>query len=181
MMMCRLSIYLLVCFQIICLPKIFSDDDLLSRVILTPRGNQTQEESNKETIRKFYIELSKKNLLEAQGFLAENYGYTLINENFSGNYPETSGIFSTNSKSWWEAFPDLSYQIDSLIAEGNKVVARLEVMGNQEGPFLGIQPTGKRMKMNKIVIFTVHDGKILHISELWDLFEVMKQLGYIIL
>jgi predicted ester cyclase len=42
------------------------------------------------------------------------------------------------------AFPDLHYTIEDMIAEGEKVVVRCRATGTQTGPFLMLPPTGKR-------------------------------------
>jgi predicted ester cyclase len=46
---------------------------------------------------------------------------------------------------YFTAFPDLQLAIDDLIAEGDKVVARLTGTGTHRGVFLSISPTGKRV------------------------------------
>ena len=41
------------------------------------------------------------------------------------------------------AFPDLKATIDDILAEGDKVAARMTWRGTHKGEFMGIPPTGK--------------------------------------
>jgi steroid delta-isomerase-like uncharacterized protein len=59
------------------------------------------------------------------------------------------------------AFPDASYVIHDLIAEGDKVVARWRLTGTHRGIFLDVLPTEKRVIMNGILIYRLEDGKIV--------------------
>src|ERR671926_261851 len=51
------------------------------------------------------------------------------------------------------AFPDLQLSIEDLIAEGDKVVWRFNSTGHQNGPFMGMPPSGKSGNNTGIVIF----------------------------
>src|SRR5205809_5789712 len=60
-----------------------------------------------------------------------------------------------------QVFPDLTWQIDDLIAEGDRVVARTTMTGTQQGDFFGIPPTGRRVTMNGVHVMRIADGKIV--------------------
>src|SRR3954452_9207191 len=49
-------------------------------------------------------------------------------------------------------FPDIHLTIDDMIAEGDKVVARMTVSGTQTGEFMGVPPTGKAIHVAGIGI-----------------------------
>jgi predicted ester cyclase len=74
-------------------------------------------------------------------------------------------------------FPDLTWDIDDLIAEGDKVVARTTMSGTQLGDFFGIPPTGRAVSMTGVHILRIADGKI---AEHWgnnDDLGLMRQLN----
>jgi len=76
-----------------------------------------------------------------------------------------------------DAFPDLSFVIDDLIAEGDRVVVRGRMSGTHAGPFQGRMPTGTRVTMGFITICRVRDGKI---AETWgynDMAGLLRQLA----
>jgi predicted ester cyclase len=68
-----------------------------------------------------------------------------------------------------------------MLADGNKVVARIQIQGVQRGSFLGIEPTNKPVVIKEFVILTIEGGKITHLNEVWNELGVMKQIGYIAL
>ena len=60
-----------------------------------------------------------------------------------------------------EGFPDLSVTVDDVMAEGNRVAARVTMRGTHRGEFQGIAPTGKRVEVRAIDMFRISNGKIV--------------------
>ena len=58
------------------------------------------------------------------------------------------------------AFPDWKVTVDDIIAEGDKVVARATGQGTHLGEYMGIAPTGRRIKVSWIAIYRIADGKL---------------------
>jgi len=78
-----------------------------------------------------------------------------------------------------KAFPDLEFNIEDIIAEGDKVVGRYSFSGTHKSEFAGIAPTNKRVKFTSIVINRLADGKVV---ERWvesNSFPLMLQLGVV--
>ena len=75
------------------------------------------------------------------------------------------------------AFPDFHTTINDLIAEGDKVVVSMTWSGTQQGEWMGMPPSGKRMSINVIDIFRVADGKFVEHWGLMDGMTMMQQLG----
>jgi predicted ester cyclase len=74
------------------------------------------------------------------------------------------------------AFPDGQSQIQDLIAEGDRVVARWTDGGTQRGEWMGIAPTGKRVTITGIDIYRIEQGRI---AEYWcneDELGLLRQL-----
>ena len=74
-------------------------------------------------------------------------------------------------------FPDYQTIIDDLIAEDDKVVARITMSGTNTGSFMGIPPTGKQVSFTGIYIARIANGKI---AEHWgeeDGVSLLQQLG----
>jgi len=74
------------------------------------------------------------------------------------------------------AFPDFHNSIDELIAEDEKVAARLTYSGTHQGELFGIAPTYRRVTYSGVAIFRVLDGKIVEGWVLGDLASLMQQL-----
>lgn len=75
------------------------------------------------------------------------------------------------------AFPDFHNAIEELIAEGDKVVARLTYSGTHEGELFGIAPTRKRIEYSGVAIFRIAAGKVVDGWVLGDTLGLMRQLG----
>ena len=77
------------------------------------------------------------------------------------------------------AFPDLQVTVDDLIAEGDKVVARITAKGTHKGEFMGTPATNKQISMQEIHICRIAGGKIVEHWGLEDSLGMMQQLGMI--
>ena len=74
------------------------------------------------------------------------------------------------------AFPDLERNIEDLVAEGDKVVARWTAKGTNTGDFNGMPATGRHATSSGITIFRIADGRIVEEWSESDLLGLMQQL-----
>ena len=77
------------------------------------------------------------------------------------------------------AFPNGKYSLDEMIGNGDKVVLRWTFKGTHKGSLMGIPPTGKKVRMEAISIYTFKDGLITEIWEQYDKYGLLQQLGVI--
>ena len=75
------------------------------------------------------------------------------------------------------AFPDLSFTIDDIVAEEDKVAVRYVMRGTQSGPFQGIPATGKKIAVSGVSIGRVSGGKFVEGWAYTDSLGMMQQLG----
>ena len=59
------------------------------------------------------------------------------------------------------AFPDVRVTVEDMIAEGDRVAARVTMRGTHLGEFEGIAPTGKRVEVRAMDMYRITDGKIV--------------------
>ena len=76
------------------------------------------------------------------------------------------------------AFPDQKGTILDLVAEGDRVAARMSAEQTHDRPFMGVPPTGKKIKIEIYGIARIANGKI---AERWvalkpSLAELVQQL-----
>jgi predicted ester cyclase len=74
------------------------------------------------------------------------------------------------------AFPDLRVRIDDLIAEEDKVAARLLFSGTHQGPFRDFAPTGRPVSFGAIRIYQLADGKVTGSWAYQDSLGLVQQL-----
>ena len=60
-----------------------------------------------------------------------------------------------------EGFPDLSITVEDVMAEGDRVAARVVMRATHRGEFQGIAPTGKWVEVKAIDMFRISNGKIV--------------------
>lgn len=75
------------------------------------------------------------------------------------------------------SFPGYALPIDDLIAEGDKVAARLRFEGSHDGELLGIPPTGKEVSVPFAITYRLAGGKIAEHWMSFDRMALMEQLG----
>ena len=79
----------------------------------------------------------------------------------------------------WSSFPDLHHEILEIVAEGDKVAVRYNIIGTHKGEFQGIPPTGKEVSFSAIGFITLIDGKVAEEWEVADNTGLMQQIGAI--
>jgi len=77
----------------------------------------------------------------------------------------------------WTTFPDYHEELEELIAEGEKVVARFLITGTQQGQWGPIPPTEKKLRFEEIVILRIVHGKVVEQRGLVDNLNALRQLG----
>ena len=75
------------------------------------------------------------------------------------------------------AFPDLQFNVEDMIGEGDEVVTRVTMSGTHKGDFQGLAPTGKKVRVEGINISRISGGKIVESWVRRDQIALMQQLG----
>ena len=77
------------------------------------------------------------------------------------------------------AFPDLHFEIEELVAEGDTVAGRLMMSGTHEGPLMGTPPTWRSVRQEHMHFVRFRDGKAVEHRGVRDELGMMRQLGLI--
>ena len=75
------------------------------------------------------------------------------------------------------AFPDLHFEIEELIAEGDMVAGRLTMSGTHEGTLMGTPPTGRSVRQDHMHFVRFKGDKAIEHWGVRDDLGMMKQLG----
>jgi steroid delta-isomerase-like uncharacterized protein len=101
-------------------------------------------------------------------------------------HEETPGIAPTKDgvKAFFRmqlaAFPDLRMDVEDVVANGDKVVARVRYTATNRGEFMGMPATGKGVDVQLIDVFRFGDDGL--VREHWgvmDALAMMQQLGVV--
>src|SRR2546423_10478011 len=105
------------------------------------------EARNKGTERRFFEEIwNKGNFAVANDLIAPDY----IDHDSSNAIGGPEGVRQEVSL-YRNAFPDLVFAIEDIIAEGDKVATRITASGTHERDLPGIPATGKRVTIGGMV------------------------------
>jgi len=134
-------------------------------------------ESNKKTvIRAMGLLTGETDLADLEELIAP--GYVDHNSPESG-CPTGPARVAQVSRQLQTAFPDLTYDVEDIVAEGDRVALRLLLRGTHDGPLmgLGLPGTGKRVAMKQIHLVRLEDGKIVDHWAVRDDLGMLRQLG----
>ena len=77
------------------------------------------------------------------------------------------------------AFPDSSFTVEDMVAEGDKVVTRYIMRGSHKKEYRGIAPTLKQITVKGVSIDRIARSKVIETWDYPDIFGAMQQLGVI--
>jgi predicted ester cyclase len=69
-------------------------------------------------------------------------------------------------------FSDYHGELQEIMAEGNRVAVRVLWTGTQDGPFLGLAPSGNKVRFSTADFFRIEDGKL---AEHWDVVDSLPR------
>ncbi len=130
-------------------------------------------EENKAIVRQAYDAINRNDLDALDEMVASDI---TDHDPAPGQGPGLEGVKDYFS-SLHAAFPDVQMDVEDMIAEGDKVVARVSVSGTHQGEFMGIAPTGNRVTITGIDILRLTDGKVVEHWGKFDDLGMMQQLG----
>ena len=132
-------------------------------------------EENKATLRSQHVEelFNKGNLSVADEIISADY----VCHHPSGiEFKGPEGVKQLVAMAR-NAFPDLHFTIDDMVAEGDKVAVRYTYTGTHKGEYMGIAPTGKQVTMTAANFYRFEGGKEVEDLPYSDSLALYQQLG----
>ena len=133
-------------------------------------------ENLKELVNSFYTKCLTVN---PDKDVAEFMG-KLLSDNFqSQNAKEVKGkaALTGQVQFFWKLIPDLKWEPQEILQDGNKVIVRSTFSGSPKGDFMGMNLDGTRsFKTMSIDIHTVENGQIINIWHLEEWPTAIAQL-----
>lgn len=130
-------------------------------------------EENKSIVRRYQEIYNSNNLDALNEVVQEDF---LTPRMMAGMPPGLEGARQIH-KATLVGMPDWHTEIEELIGEGDKVVARITMTGTHMGDFFGIPPTGNKISFSGIYIARIADGKIVEHWGEEDSLGLLHQLG----
>ena len=139
-----------------------------------PPGSAELEEQNKALVKRIYETFSKGDLEAYKEMLAPEYVWYLPSRSTK---PISREEIIEFGKMLHNAFPDITYSVEELIAEEDKVMSRFIMRGTHEGEYQGIPATGNKVEVSGVMITRIENGKAIEDKEELDALGLMMQLG----
>jgi steroid delta-isomerase-like uncharacterized protein len=124
-----------------------------------------------------FIEEWNKGKAAAMAVIDELYATNFVSHG-DGDIRGIKNVKQSTSEEF-SAFPDLHFTIDDMVAEGDKVAARITITGTHKGEYMGAPPTNKKITIRAIAIERFAGGKIVEEWGMTDTLGLMQQLGVV--
>ena len=160
-----ISLALILCFMVGC-----QDKEAMAK-LEDFRAQAEVEEQNKELMTRWFKEAYEGDLKN-------------ILESFATDYVSHWGEISWNLEEhkqahdiFFNAFPDIKHEVNSLVAEGDRAIIRVTITGTHKGEHMGIPPTGNKISYTGMLEARFLEGKIAEVWGIADMLTLMQQLG----
>lgn len=127
--------------------------------------------SNKALIRRYLKAIDKGDVSVLDAFVAPDF----VDHSASPGQPAGLEGLRRSFLDSQVATPGY-HEVDDLIAEGDRVVARVTGYGTHAGTYRGIPATGRPIRMTGIVIWRIRRGKIVERWAVSDREDLMRQM-----
>ena len=134
--------------------------------------NGTRLDRNKRVYRRF-VEILNTQDFDALPEVVDPDSYREICVGFTPGWVNLEDAL-TSFKRIPAGIPDLNARVDDLVAEEDKVYARLTLTGTNTGRFFGVPPTGRSYEVNMFDYARLEDGRIVERIQQSD---TLSQLG----
>jgi steroid delta-isomerase-like uncharacterized protein len=132
-------------------------------------------EKNKAHVRRFYEEVwGKGNVDVAEEVFAQDYVRHDLRPNTAPPGPEGQKQIAAAFRA---AFPDLRFDVEIVLGDGEYVAARWTAAGTHTGPWGDVEPTGQFVRFSGVNIFRFEQGVVAEIWNHRDDLGLREQLG----
>ncbi|MGB8957510.1 MAG: ester cyclase [Candidatus Aminicenantales bacterium] len=166
--LCIVPLVLLLCFTIAC------QDKAAMAELEKFKAQATVEQQNEALVRSAFDRLSKGDEAVYQEMYAPEYGWYFPTLNPKALTREEEAGFVKLLRA---GFPDIRWDINDMVASGDRVVARFVVSGTHTGEYQGLLPTGIKVRAGGLWMARIKNGKFIEVREETDLLGFMQQLG----
>ncbi|MEM9330229.1 MAG: ester cyclase [Pseudomonadota bacterium] len=133
--------------------------------------------NDREVVEDFYTELlSAPNATDLEARVSNVVVENWVSVPTPRGGPDAEGLTKT-LKGFGAAIPDLKWEIQEILQDGNRYIVRSIATGTPVKPVFGIEPKGKSFEIMTIDIHTVENGKIVRSYHVEEWAKAMQQLA----
>ena len=101
----------------------------------------------------------------------------LVSHGALGDVHGADGFIGIMLQNVRRGFPDAHVALVTMIEEGDMASFRLDGSGTHLGPFLGVEPTGKTIRIRGIHHVRIRDGRIVEHWQGPDILAMLLDMG----
>jgi steroid delta-isomerase-like uncharacterized protein len=132
-------------------------------------------EENRKTMMAFYEAFNRHDTGRLRDLMAED-----LVDHERGMSPGP-GSSREDAIAWieglWAGIPDLHMDVRDILADGDRVAARVVMTGTHTGELMGLPPTGRPLSVETIDIVRLRDGRAAEHWGVTDTAAMLTQLG----
>jgi steroid delta-isomerase-like uncharacterized protein len=130
-------------------------------------------DSNTALVRRYFEATRQRDLTTIDQLLAEDF---VTHNPVRGTPPDREGVKQV-AMLLERVFPDAQTNIEEMLTESDRVVARWSWRATHQGELLGIPASGKQVSMTGISMYRISNGTIAEEWEHRDTLGLLQQLG----
>jgi predicted ester cyclase len=101
----------------------------------------------------------------------------LVDHDPAPGYEQTLAGFKLKVAFFKAVFPDLEEDLQDIVGSGDTVATRWVLTGRQQQEFMGIEPTGKGIRVEGMNFYRLRGGLVTDIWAQFDGVGLLQQLG----
>jgi C-1 hydroxylase len=78
-----------------------------------------------------------------------------------------------------DAFPDLQFELQDIVAEGDRVVTRMRATGTHTSDYMGVPASGRSIDCAVMGVARIENGKMAEHWGVTDELAIMQQIGLV--
>ncbi len=113
---------------------------------------------------------------DADAIAADHSDTSVVESPSAGTHQGRTAI-RKNLMKWIDSFPDITFEVEQIVADTDSAAIMFSVHGTQQGEFFGLPAAGQHLDFRGVLIQQFADGKIVHERRIYDFSGVLAKLG----
>lgn len=131
---------------------------------------------NEALAEEFFTRINDRDLSVIDELCADNFEVEIARKGTDETVIGAEGLKAIYEE-YFEAFPDIHYDIDTIVADEDHVAVFTTTRGTHEGEFRSIEATGNEFEVQDAGLVRVKDGKIVDLRPHPNMLGLFEQLG----
>lgn len=136
----------------------------------------TTESENEALIREYFRAWDEGDVDAIAACFADDFSTTYAGPDGEEVTVEPSDVRAWIA-GWLDTISEMRHEVHDLVADDDRVMAKITYTGTHSGEVFGVEPTGNRVEVREFCSFRIEDGSIVAFDWLGDDLALLRQLG----